>query len=81
MQILKIYRNYGCLSAERRYIYTYDIPDRTATCWDEIQCIVPDSLEIHQNYLGGKNNFFPLGRYLYDKRDFTGKRKPLFYRI
>lgn len=52
MQILKIYCNYGCLSAEKRNVYTYGIPGTTATCWDEMEVEVPEGWELYENRMG-----------------------------
>ena len=49
---IKIYCNYGCLSAEKRNVYTYGCPDSTATCWDEMTVEIPEGWEAYENYMG-----------------------------
>lgn len=48
---IKIYCNYGCLSAEKRNVYTYGRPDSTATCWDEMTVEIPEGWEAYENYM------------------------------
>ena len=47
---IKIYCNYGCLSAEKRNIYTYGCPDSTATCWDEMTVEIPEGWEVYEKH-------------------------------
>lgn len=51
MEKLKVYRNYGCLEAEKRAVYTHSAPESTAVTYDEITVIVPDDFGISKNYM------------------------------
>lgn len=53
MKELKIFKNYGCLAAEKRAIYTYGAEAETATCSDEITVSVPDGWSIYATVSGG----------------------------
>ena len=46
METLKIYKNYGCLAAEKRNVYTYGAEQPTATCADEITVKIPDGWKV-----------------------------------
>lgn len=49
---IEIYKNYGCLSAEKKYIYTYGNPEATAKCYDIISVKIPDGWETYENLAG-----------------------------
>ena len=46
MSTIKIFKNYGCLAAEKRNVYTYGTEQPTATCADEITVKIPDGWKI-----------------------------------
>ena len=46
METIKIYKNYGCLAAEKRSIYTYGAEQPTATCADVIIVKIPDGWKV-----------------------------------
>ena len=75
MQILKIYRNYGCLSAEKRSIYTCDSPEGTAACWDQIEVAIPRELEVYEN-TWGTFVAFPWGEIYNVNECLYGNEKP-----
>lgn len=52
MKEIKIFRNYGCLAAEKRVIYTYGTEAETAVCSDEITVGVPDDWEVYETVSG-----------------------------
>lgn len=49
---IEIYRNYGCLAAEKRIKYTFGAPSSTATCSDRMTVEIPDGWELAENYMG-----------------------------
>lgn len=53
MKEIKIFRNYGCLAAEKRNIYTYGNEAGTAVCSDEITVGVPDGWKVYETVSGG----------------------------
>ena len=46
METIKIYKNYGCLAAEKRSIYTYGAEQPTVICADEIVVKIPDGWKV-----------------------------------
>lgn len=52
MKKIKIFRNYGCLAAEKRVIYTYVNEAETAVCSDEITVEVPEGWELYETIYG-----------------------------
>lgn len=52
MEKIKIFKNYGCLAAERRVIYTYGNEAGTATFSEEITVKVPDGWEMYETVSG-----------------------------
>lgn len=49
---IQIYKNYGCLSAEKSIIYTYGVEHPTAICSDVITVKIPDGWEKYKNESG-----------------------------
>lgn len=49
---IEIYRNYGCLAAEKRIKYTFSAPNSTATCSDRITVEIPEGWELAENFMG-----------------------------
>lgn len=49
---LVIYKNYGCLAAEKINVYTYSAPEASAKCYDRIVVKIPDGWETFENYMG-----------------------------
>lgn len=62
MQELKVYKNYGVVSAEKRNIYTYGAEHPYAICSDEITVLVPDDWKLYENYMGKIMVESPWGR-------------------
>ena len=52
MKEIKLFKNYGCLTAEKRVIYTYGSEAETAVCSDEITVAIPDGWEIYETISG-----------------------------
>lgn len=81
MQILKIYCNYGCLSAEKRNVYTYGVPGTTATCWDEMEVEVPEGWELYENRIGKTMVASPWGECYEINEVLQGNENPCFYAL
>lgn len=78
MEKIRIYCNYGVLSAEKRNVYTFSFPSPSATCYDEIIVEVPEGWSLGENYLGETLVESPWGEcYLIDKI-LHGNKKPCF---
>lgn len=75
---IKIYCNYGCLSAEKRNVYTYGCPDSTATCWDEMTVEIPEGWEAYENYMGRLVVTAPWGTNYIINEVLGGNEKPCF---
>lgn len=52
MKEIKIFKNYGCLAAEKRVIYTYGAAAENAAYSDEITVAVPEDWEIYETVSG-----------------------------
>lgn len=50
---IEIYRNYGCLAAEKRNLYTYGAPHATAVCSDKMTVEIPDGWTLSETVSGG----------------------------
>lgn len=53
MKELKIFKNYGCLAAEKRIIYTYGAEAESAIYSDEITVSIPEGWRIYETIYGG----------------------------
>lgn len=49
---IDIFKNYGCLGAEKRNIYTYGKQAETAVCSDIIRIKIPDTWKAYKNSFG-----------------------------
>lgn len=49
----KGYVNYGCLSAEKRKVWTAQLPASTATASEAVEYTVPDGWDMGYNEMGG----------------------------
>lgn len=47
------YKNYGCMAAEKRAVYTAGNPQPTATASDEIEITMPEGWKLDENEFGG----------------------------
>lgn len=52
MKIFDIYKNYGCLGADKRAVYTVITPDSTAKCYDRLTVEVPAGWDIWESTSG-----------------------------
>lgn len=46
---IEIFKNYGCLAAEKRAIYTYGAEQPTAVCSDVLTVKIPEGWEANKN--------------------------------
>lgn len=49
---IEIYCNYGCLSAEKMNVYTYDAPEATAVSYDKLSVAIPDEWKTLHGEMG-----------------------------
>lgn len=75
---IKLFKNYGCLSAEKRVIYTYGIPQDTAVCSDEITVKIPDGWEVCENIMGETIVTAPWGKNYTMHEVLCGNEDPCF---
>lgn len=75
---IKIYCNYGVLTAEKRKVYTYGTPHPTAVCWDEITVETPEGWESYENYMGKLMVTAPWGTNYTINEVLEGNEKPCF---
>ena len=81
MKTTKIYKNYGCLAAEKRIIYTHRMPQSTAVCSDEITIEIPEGWEPYENDAGNMLLMAPWG-WGYDINELLGgNENPYFIAI
>lgn len=53
MERIEIYRNYGCLTAEKRSLYTYGAEHATAVCSDKMTVEIPEGWTLSETVSGG----------------------------
>lgn len=76
---IKLFKNYGVLASEKRNVYTYGMPNGTATCWDEIDVEIPEELIAGENCYGNLLVEFPDSPHCYPLNDvLAGNKKPEF---
>ena len=74
---MTIYKNYGCLAAEKRIIYTFGAPQPTATCYDKINVDLPDGWhEVATDY--GDAVKSPWGAVYWISEVLAGNKRPEF---
>lgn len=78
MKEIKLLKNYGCLAAEKRVIYTYGAEAGTAVCSDEITVIVPDGWEAYETVSGEIACETPWGRKCSINDLLEGNEHPYF---
>ena len=78
MKTVEIYRNYGCLSAEKRSVYTYSNPHATAAAWDKITVEIPEGYEAFENEFGEAIIEAPWGMTYMVNELLAGDEKPMF---
>jgi hypothetical protein len=81
MKEMRIYKNYGCLAAEKRVIYTQSAPAATATCYDEITVKIPEDFEAYENMMGEIMVETPWGITYNANELLGGNEKPMFKAI
>lgn len=74
----KIYKNYGCLAAEKRIIYTHGMPQPTAKCSDEIIIKIPEGWETYENDVGETILTAPWGKFYEMNEILCGDEFPCF---
>lgn len=74
----KVYKNYGCLAAEKRVIYTAENPQPTATVSDEIEVTVPDGWKLDENEFGSLVVTAPWGWTYTPNELLQGNENPYF---
>lgn len=78
---IKIFKNYGCLSAEKRVVYTYGAEEATAVCSDILTVKIPEDWECGENYMGELILTAPWG-WTYSVDDvLQGDASPCFYAL
>lgn len=61
MANIEIYKNYGCLAAEKRNIYTYGGQAWSAVCSDTMTVEIPEDWELAENEAGEEFVIAPWG--------------------
>lgn len=52
METFRAYKNYGCLAAEKRTVYTAGLPHHTAVTSEEIEIQIPEGWDMGENEIG-----------------------------
>ena len=78
MNTLEIYRNHGCLSAEKRNVYTYVAPESTAVVSDKITVKIPDDWDVYETVSGTHILISPWGMEYRPNEVLYGNDKPVF---
>lgn len=78
MKTMEIYKNYGCLAAEKKVIYTYGNEAGTAVCSDQITVIIPDGWETSENIFGDLLLIAPWGDVYLPNDILGGNEQPHF---
>lgn len=74
---IKLYRNYGCLSAEKRQIYTYGNPQPTAPIFEEIEVEIPSDWSVAHNKANELLLVSPWGQAYLPNEVLAGDEYPL----
>ena len=75
---IEIYKNYGCLTAEKRSLYTYGVPHPTAVCSDKMTVEIPDGWTLCETVSGGMIVTAPWGWDYQINEVLAGDTSPLF---
>ncbi len=78
MMTINIFKNYGCLAAEKRLVYTYGAPEATAACSDKMTVKVPDDWETYRNNFGEDILVSPWGKRYRVHDVLCGDKHPCF---
>lgn len=77
---IQIFKNYGCLAAEKRGIYTYTCPHPTAVCSDKLTVELPKGWAIDgENCYGDPLLISPWGETCLIGEILRGNENPCFY--
>lgn len=74
----KGYINYGCLSKEKRQIFTAESPKSTATVSEPVEYTVPEGWEVGENIVGDVIITAPWGWDYRPNELLEGKENPYF---
>lgn len=78
IKTLDIYKNYGCLAAEKRNIYTYGAEEATAVCSDVLRVEIPNDWEMEENCHGDLVLLSPWGWNYKVNEVLSGNEHPYF---
>lgn len=78
METIRIFKNYGCLTAEKRAVYTYGNPQPTATCSDIITARIPKGWEAYEGQSGEMLLTAPWGENYSVNQVLCGDKSPCF---
>lgn len=78
MKTLEIYRNFGVLAAEKRYIYTFGNPNPTAAAYDTLTVEIPDDWDVYKNAYGETIVVAPSGQVYTPNEILIGNNAPEF---
>lgn len=74
----KGYANYGCLTAEKRTVFTAGNPNTTATVSEPVEYTLPVGWKLSENYQGSLIITAPWGWNYEPNELLAGKENPLF---
>lgn len=75
---MKIFKNYGCLSAEKRIVYTYGAVEPTAVTYEEIEVQLPEGWKEAENNMGNTIIVSPEGEVFLPNELLSGNECPCF---
>lgn len=78
---IELYKNYGCLAAEKRVVYTYGAEAEMATCSEVIQAKIPEGWELYETSLGDKMVQAPWGWNYGINEVLSGNEHPCFFAL
>lgn len=78
---IKIYKNYGCLGAEKENVYTYGSKAESAVCSDEIEVILPEGWSVVEGMTGSTLFESPWKETYLPKDILCGNDHPYFIAI
>lgn len=81
MRTITIYKNYGVLAAEKRYVYTYGAPHPNAVCSDRMEAEIPSEWEIYKNQAGQTMVKAPWGWSYEMSQVLQGNKTPCFFAL
>lgn len=75
---IEIYKNYGCLTAEKRSLYTYGAEHATAVCSDKMTVEIPDGWTLSETVSGSMIITAPWGWNYQINEVLAGDANPVF---